>query len=76
MIITVRTILVALLELLSILPEALLALLARKDHLILLHQRVVCRLLMALRAVEPFLACVRDERVSRAGCSRPGDVVI
>ena len=44
-------------KLARVLPKRLLALFANKCHVKGLHERVVGRLLVALGAVEPFLAC-------------------
>ena len=55
-VVAVGAIFVALLKLLCLLAEALLALFAGKDHLGRLLQRVVGRLLVALGAVKPLLA--------------------
>ena len=49
-------VLVGILKLTRILSEALLALLARENHLEALQQLVVLLLLVALGAIEPFLA--------------------
>jgi hypothetical protein len=46
------------LKLACIFPKSLLALLAYEDHVKRLHERVVTLLLVAFRAVEPFLACL------------------
>jgi len=55
-VIAVRAVLVAFLELLGIFAEALLALLAGEDHLEALEEGVLLLLLMALDAVEPLAA--------------------
>lgn len=62
MVITVRAILVAIIVLRHVLPEHLLALLARKRHLRSLRQRVLLRLPMALCAIVPLLAARRADR--------------
>jgi hypothetical protein len=56
-VIAVRAVLVGLLELLRVLAEALLALLARERHLEGLPQLVRLLLVVAVGAVEPLLAC-------------------
>ena len=61
MIITMRTILIALLIHRHILPERLLALLTQERHLIRLRQPVVLRLRVALGAVEPLSAAGRAD---------------
>ena len=61
MIVTVRTILIALLIHRHILPERLLALLAQERHLIRLRERVILRLRVALGAVEPLPAARRAD---------------
>lgn len=55
-VVAVRAVLVGLLELLRVLAEALAALLARERHLERLHELVRLLLVVALGAVEPFLA--------------------
>lgn len=55
-VITMRAVFVALVELLGVLAEALLALLAGKDHFVSLLKRVAFGLMMTLGAVEPFTA--------------------
>lgn len=55
-VIAVRAVLVRFLKLLDVFAEALLALLAREDHLEPLLQGVVLLLRMALNTIEPFLA--------------------
>lgn len=57
-VVAVRAVLVGLLELLRVLAEALLALLARERHLEGPQQLVRLFLGVALGAVEPFLACL------------------
>jgi hypothetical protein len=56
-IIAVRAVLVGLLELLRVFPEALLALLAGEGHLEGLQELMRFLLVVALGAVEPLLAC-------------------
>jgi hypothetical protein len=60
-IVAVRTILIAVLEFIHVLAEALLALLARKNHLHCLLERVGLRFGVALRTVEPLLAAGRAD---------------
>lgn len=55
-VVAVRAVFVALLELLGVLAEALLALFAGKSHFGALHEVVLLRLGMALGAVEPLAA--------------------
>lgn len=57
-VIAVRAVLVGLLKFLRILAEALLALLARERHLEGLLELVRLLLVVAVGAVEPFLACL------------------
>lgn len=52
---------VGILELVRILPEALLALFAGEDHLVALEEFMVFALLVALGAVEPFTACGHNQ---------------
>ena len=63
MIITMRTILIALLIHRHILSERLLALLAQERHLVRLREPVVLCLRVALGAVEPFLAYSQHQYV-------------
>lgn len=56
MVVAVWTVLVALFILCGIFPEALLALLAGEDHVVVLSERVVGGFTVAVGAVEPFLA--------------------
>lgn len=53
---------VPVLELASVFPESLLALLAYEDHFEALQEWVVGRFLVALGAVKPFLAAWRADR--------------
>ena len=62
MIITMRTVLIALLIYRHILPERLLALLAQERHLVRLREPVVLCLRVALGAVEPLPAARRADR--------------
>lgn len=55
-VVTMRTVLVALLVIRHVLAERLLALLAHENHLVVLPQTVVLRFSMAFRAVEPLPA--------------------
>ena len=57
-VIAVRAVLIAVLELRSILSEALLALFASEYHLESLKKVVGLLLVVALRAIEPFAACI------------------
>lgn len=59
MVIAVRAVFVALLELLSVLAEAFLALFAGKRHVKALLQRMISRLGVAFCTVEPFPAWIR-----------------
>lgn len=52
---------VGILELVRILPEALLALFAGEDHLVALEEFMVFALLVTLGAVEPFTACGHNQ---------------
>jgi len=60
-VVAVRAVLVGFLELARVLPEALLTLLARKDHLEALQEDMVLLFLVALDAVEPFPAAWRPD---------------
>ena len=61
-VIAVRAVLVAILELLRVLAEALLALLAREGHVEFLEQGVRFAVGVALGAVEPFAAAGGADR--------------
>lgn len=54
-----------LIKVLGVLSEALLALLARKDHLEALKQVVIGLIVVAFGAVEPFLACMDTHRLGK-----------
>lgn len=62
MVVAARAVLVAVLKLAGVFPEAFLALLAGEYHFEALQQRVVSRLGVALCAVEPFFAARRADR--------------
>lgn len=61
MVVTVGTVLVALVKLLHVFAEALFALLAREGHLQRLFQSMRLSVGMALRAVEPLPAAGRTD---------------
>jgi hypothetical protein len=62
-VVAVGAVLVALVELLGVLPKALFALLTREGHVEALEERVLLLLLMALGAVEPFFACANESEI-------------
>lgn len=65
MVIAVWAVLVALLKLLAVLAEALLALLAGEDHLERLEKGVRLLLLVAFGAVKPLPTCIPPVRTDR-----------
>ena len=58
MIVAVGAVFVALVKLLGVFPEALLALLASEGHIEALEQSVIFGFSVAFGAIEPFAACV------------------
>lgn len=58
MVITVRAVLITFIPVLSFFAEAFLAFLAREGHFGALEEDMLLRFGVALRAVEPFFACV------------------
>jgi hypothetical protein len=75
-VVAVRAVLIGLLKLLSVLAEALFALLACECHVEFLQQRVVLGFFVAFNAVEPFFAWKKDGLVGamgEAGCGVEAD---